>query len=151
MSDRPLAYVLILAGMLPTWACAKKMNEKSVVPSGSHEVGAGTAADSSKPIDLGKWRETPCLVGRSATQADVAAGRAVFATSGAESRPIDLSLPRCALHIDQATGEKTPVILIQAEESKGLKIVGYRFLGGGDGACLLSELELLDGPDERFR
>jgi hypothetical protein len=141
----------MLAGMLPTWACAKKMSEKPAVPAVSHEGGAGIAADSSKPIDLGKWRETPCLAGRPATQADVAAGRAVFSTSGGESRPIDLGLPRCALHSDQATGKKTPVIIIQAEEAKGLKIVGYRLLGGGYGACLLSELELLDGPDGRFR
>ena len=152
MSDRSLAYVFVLAGMLSGWACAERVSRQSVVvaPAGSREVRAGTAVDISKPIDLGRWRETPCLVGRPATQSDVAAGWAAFATSGAESRPIDLGIPRCAFHVDQATGKKTPVILIQAEEAKGLKMVGYRFIGGGDGACLLSELELLDGP-ERFR
>jgi hypothetical protein len=80
----------------------------------------------------------------------VAAGRAVFAAPGAGSRPIDLNLPRCAIHTEEETGRKTPVIIVQAEEIGGMKTIGYRMMSGDDGACLLSELELLDGPDERF-
>lgn len=103
------------------------------------------------PIEIAHWRKTPCLTGRAATQDDVAAGRAVFAAPGAGSQPIDLKLPRCAIHTDQQTGKKTPVILVQAEDARGNKTVGYRFLDGAEGVCLLSELELLDGPDERFK
>jgi hypothetical protein len=103
------------------------------------------------PFGLADWRETPCLTGRAATQEDVGAGRAVFAASGAESKPIDLKLPRCAIHTDQQTGKKTPVIVVQAEDVRGNKTIGFRFLSGAQGVCLLFELELLDGPDDRFK
>lgn len=103
------------------------------------------------PIDLAHWRETPCLRGRAATQEDVGAGRAVFAAPGADAKPIDLKLPRCAIHTDEETGKRTPVIVVQAEDVRGLKTVGYRDLSGSEGVCLLSELELLDGPNDRFK
>jgi hypothetical protein len=91
------------------------------------------------------------LTGRAATQQDVGAGRAVFAAPGSGSQPIDLKLPRCAIHTDQQTGKKTPVIVVQAEDARGIKTIGYRFVSGAEGVCLLSELEFLDGPDERFK
>lgn len=103
------------------------------------------------PIDIANWRETPCLTGRPATQDDVGAGRSVFAAPGADSKPIDLKLPLCAIHTDLETGKKTPVILVQAEDVNGNQTVGYRYLSGAGGVCLLFELELLDEPDDRFK
>lgn len=82
---------------------------------------------------------------------DAAAGHAVFVAPGAVSQPIDLNLPRCAVHTDQETGKKTPVIVIQAENVGGKETIGYRSLNGQFGVCLLWELELLDEPDDRFR
>ena len=77
--------------------------------------------------------------------------QSVFAAPGADSQPMDLKLPRCAIHKDQETGKQTPVIVVQAEDVKGNKTVGFRSLSGGNGVCLLFELELLDGPDDRFK
>ena len=82
---------------------------------------------------------------------DVAAGRAVFAAPGSGSQPIDLKLPRCAIHSDQETGKKTPVIVVQAEDVGGKKTIGFRYLNGADGVCMLFELELVGGPDDRFK
>jgi len=104
-----------------------------------------------KPVDISHWRDTPSLTGRAATLDDVGAGRAVFAAPSASSQPIDLHIPRCAIHTDQQTGRKTPVIVVQAEDVGGRKTIGFRFLTGAEGVCLLSELELLDGPDDRFK
>jgi hypothetical protein len=104
-----------------------------------------------KPIDLANWKETPCLTGRAATVDDVAAGRAMFAAPGSDSKPIDLKLPRCAIHTDEKTGTKVPVIVVQAEDVGGKKTIGFRFLNGGTGVDMLFELQLLDGPDDRFR
>src|ERR1051326_3920713 len=132
---------LSLMGIFSFLGCSKRTSEPTTL--------AKSAA--LHPIDIAHWRETPCLIGRAATQEDVGAGRAVFAAPGARSQPIDLKLPRCAIHNDQQTGKKTPVIVLQAEDSRGIKTIGYRFLNGAEGVCLLSELELLDGPDERFK
>ena len=121
--------------------CSKQRSE----PTASVHSGAIS------PIDLARWQETPCLTGRAATQDDVVTGRAVFAVPGARGQPIDLKLPRCAIHTDQQTGKKTPVIVVQAEDTKGSKTIGFRFLSGAEGVCLLSEVELTDGPDDRFK
>ena len=64
--------------------------------------------------------------------------------------PLDIQIPQYAWHVDQASRKRTAVILIQAEESSGIKAVGYRELGSSSlGAALLSEMVLLgtDKPD----
>lgn len=100
-------------------------------------------------IDIKHWRQTPCVSGRAATDADVNAGRAVFAVGGV---PVELDLPACAIVSEEEVGEPTPVILIQAERlDDGTVAVGYRFLDGGTGIASLDDVELLSEPDERFR
>jgi hypothetical protein len=103
------------------------------------------------PIDMGMWKNTPCIEGRVATKEDVKKGLAVFYIENSDDiKPINIHLPACAIHIDQETKKETPVILIQAEKSQGQELIGYRFLNGGNGIALLFELKLIDKPDERF-
>lgn len=100
------------------------------------------------PIDRKSWRKTPVTEGRAATDADVEAGRAVFAVGG---EPVELDLPSCAIVREEGIGEETPVILIQAERlDDGTVALGYRLLDGGMGIATLDETELLSEPDERF-
>ena len=101
------------------------------------------------PIDMKNWRQTPSVSGRTATDADVNAGRAVFAVGG---EPVELDLPSCAIVTEEEVGEPTPVIVIQAERLEdGTVALGYRFLDGGTGIASLDDVELLSEPDERFR
>jgi hypothetical protein len=101
------------------------------------------------PIDLKKWRATPFIEGRAATEHDVDQGHAVFAVGG---EPVELDLPSCAIVREEGVGEATPVILIQAERlDDGTVAVGYRLLTGGSGVATLDDVELLSEPDERFR
>jgi hypothetical protein len=89
---------------------------------------------------------------RLATEADVKEGRAVFFVTGDPSvKPLDLALPCCAIWNDTEKKRAVPVIVIQAVQSAKVTAVGFRFLAGGNGVCLLSELEILKGPDERFK
>ncbi|SEE14292.1 hypothetical protein SAMN04490198_0646 [Pseudomonas palleroniana] len=96
------------------------------------------------------WPDLPqsCFVsGRSATSVDVDTGCAAFLINvkgKAAGTPIKLDIPQYALHIDEATGKETPVIIIQAEENGDIKAVGYRELGTEQlGAALLREVRLL--------
>ena len=96
------------------------------------------------------WPDLPktCFVsGRSATSADLESGCAAFLINvkgQAAGTPIKLDIPQYAMHIDEATGKETPVILIQAEENGEVKAVGYRELGSDQlGAALLREVRLL--------
>jgi hypothetical protein len=107
------------------------------------------------PIAMPNWRETPCIRGRAATEDDANAGRAVFfldLSEGQHSQSVDLDLPRCAILHEEGEGD-LPVIVIQAEVGNNgtvQHIAGYRPLTGGNGICMLYQLELLPGPDHRF-
>lgn len=96
------------------------------------------------------WPDLPksCFVsGRSATSMDIDTGCAAFLINvkgQAAGTPIKLDIPQYAMHVDEATGKETPVILIQAEENGEVKAVGYRELGTDQlGAALLREVRLL--------
>ena len=109
------------------------------------------------PIAMASWHATPCIRGQVATEADVKDGRAVFyldLSAGQKSRPFDLALPCCAI-LHGENDRDVPVIVIQIETSinsvNEVKIfAGYRMLAGGNGVCLLNELEVLNEPDGRF-
>ncbi len=104
------------------------------------------------PIHSAAWKTVPCVADRVATEQDVKEGRAVFYVSGPPGsvRPMAISLPHCAIWHDREHSRDVPVICVQAEQNEKVQAVGIRFLTGGNGVCLLSELTLLDGPDERF-
>jgi hypothetical protein len=96
------------------------------------------------------WPDLPstCFVsGRAATSADVDSGCAAFlidVKGKAAGTPIKLDIPQYAMHVDEASGNETPVIIIQAEENGEVKAVGYRELGSDQlGAALLREVKLL--------
>ncbi|WP_242168949.1 MULTISPECIES: hypothetical protein [unclassified Pseudomonas] len=96
------------------------------------------------------WPDLPksCFVsGRSATSEDVDTGCAAFLINvqgKAAGTPIKLDIPQYAVHVDEATGKETPVIIIQAEENGEIKAVGYKELGTDQlGAALLREVRLL--------
>ena len=102
-----------------------------------------------EPIDMKRWRATPHVAGRTATDADVNAGRAVFAVGG---EPVDLGVPACAIVREDGIGEPTPVIVIQAERlDDGTVALGFRIVDGGTGIAPLDDVEFLSEPDERFR
>lgn len=100
-----------------------------------------------EPIALAGWRTLPHVAGRVATEADVREGRAVFfltALDGVEAAPHGMDLPALAVHVEEGTGVRTPVVVIQAERARERCIVGVRFFNGGNRICLLGELELIE-------
>ena len=65
--------------------------------------------------------------GRQATEEDINSGAAVFMlqVDGKNiGRPIDILIPQYAVHIDQETGERVNVIIIQAEETDDSQAIG---------------------------
>lgn len=96
-----------------------------------------------------RWRSTPAIEGRAATEFDVNAGRAVFAIDG---EPVEIDLPSCAIVQEEGIGEPTPVVVIQVERlDDGSVVAGYRLLDGGTGIADFEDVEFLAEPDERFR
>jgi hypothetical protein len=99
------------------------------------------------PVSLDNWEDVLFIKGRVATEEDVKLGRAVFYINNEKSKtdhgPIDIQIPSLAHHIDQETGERTLVVVIQAEKANEQEVVGLRYFEGGNGACLLFELEFV--------
>ena len=65
--------------------------------------------------------------GRVATQEDINDGAAVFILQSEGvpiGSPMKIAVPQYAIHTNVETNEKTKVIIIQAEEAKGQKVIG---------------------------
>jgi hypothetical protein len=84
------------------------------------------------------------IAGRTATRADVAAGRAVFSaeSSGvAAGKPLKIAIPQYAYY--KEGDKRTPVIVVQAEEAQGLMLVGVRLANGKSLILPLKSIQLL--------
>ena len=106
------------------------------------------------PIEPSAWGSVPVTRGRLATEADVRAGCAVFYLEEAEepdAAPLAVLIPALAVLRDEQKQGDVIVVAIQAERSFEKRLVGYRFLTGGNGICTLGELEWIDASDPRFR
>jgi hypothetical protein len=96
----------------------------------------------------GGWPELPktgFISGRPASEKDVADGNAIFVAKANDryiGMPLNIVIPQYAYHVEQG-GQKTPVIVVQAEEANGIKIVGLRDFEGKESAATLGELQLL--------
>lgn len=94
------------------------------------------------PITKDKWASVGYVSGRLANQEDINIGQAVFyANSGNE--PYDIPLPARAIHTDVDTGQKTDVVIIQAELGPNGVIIGARYFEGGQLIGLLHEFDIL--------
>lgn len=84
---------------------------------------------------------------RSATEADINEGAAVFLlqSEGANiGSPMNLDIPQYAIHTDGETGEKSNVVVIQAEEANGQQVIGALIVGSNEFmAGLANEFNLL--------
>lgn len=93
------------------------------------------------------WPDLPTegfVGGQVATDADVMAGRAVFAQGGApgQTTPISLQIPQYACWTSEDAGRQR-VILIQAEHGPPGDIVGLRTARGEEIVATLPEIQLL--------
>ncbi len=99
------------------------------------------------PIVWPDLKTVKFVAGRAATDTDVSEDRAVFVLKSGETpigRPLDISIPQYAIHIDGETKQRTPCVLIQAEKAGETKYCGCRSIADGKYLVgLLGEFELL--------
>jgi hypothetical protein len=68
-----------------------------------------------------------------------------------DTGPLAVPIPALAVLRDEDAQCDEIVVAIQAERTFEKRLVGYRFLNGGNGICTLEELEWIDALDSRFR
>jgi hypothetical protein len=121
-----LLMIAIIAGVTPLWA---QPNSAQQVPKQS-------------------WPPLPTsgfISGRAATDKDVLDGNAVFALRAYGvpfGKPLDVAIPQYA-YLTKRGQRPIPVIVVQAELGKSLKIFGVRDLSGKAATAKESELQLL--------
>jgi hypothetical protein len=96
------------------------------------------------PIPLAQWRRVPHTSGRVATEEDVKAGRAAFYLGNLDevpARPAAMELPALAWWPQDDSGPRRLCVVIQAERSDLQCTLGVRFIDGGNGVCLLDDLD----------
>ena len=87
---------------------------------------------------------TGFISGRPATDKDVSDGNAVFVLRAygiAFGKPLDVTIPQ--YYLTKRGQQAVPVIVMQAEQGKGIRIFGLRGLDGKTATARESELRLL--------
>ena len=106
---------------------------------------AAAAAAQTAPVN---WPPLPTkgfVSGRPATDKDVAAGNAVFVLKAYGTyfgKPMDIAIPQYA-YFTKRSEKPEPVLVIQAEIGKGIKLFGVREFDGKTATARDYELQLL--------
>jgi len=130
---------LVLLTMLFTIAAALTpgLAQQSSAPQSPAQPGAAQS-----------WPRLPTsgfIAGRAATAKDVADGNAVFvlrAYGVPFGKPLDVTIPQYA-YLTKRGQQPVQVIVVQAEQGKGIKIFGVRDLSGKAATARESEVRLL--------
>lgn len=88
---------------------------------------------------------------RLATEEDLSQGAAVFLMKPDNQnpgKPINIPLPQYAIHTDDLSGEKSNVVVIQAEEAKGQQVFGALVIATNTHMAGLSSEFLLLGENK---
>ena len=94
------------------------------------------------------WPDLPVkgfIFGRAATEKDVQDGNAIFVTKAGNTvigKPLPVTIPQYA-YWKKSADKNVPVVIIQAEEAKGVQIIGFRDLTGAAGAATVPEMIFL--------
>jgi len=138
-----LAVVLTIAGSFFVPALA----QQSTAPQSS--APQSPAPQSSTPHSAAQsWPPLPTngfIAGRAATAKDVADGNAVFvlrAYGVPFGKPLDVTIPQYA-YLTKRGQQPVQVIVVQAEQGKGIKIFGTRDLSGKAATARETEVQLL--------
>lgn len=92
------------------------------------------------------WKDTPVLMGKLATEADLVAGVAVFHQAGAGEPYSERQLPaRAVASLDGEAGVNVTVVQIEVSAAGTIVCGAKPDDGSGDIVCLIEELEFLEG------
>ncbi|HEV2626642.1 MAG TPA: hypothetical protein VGV62_16310 [Xanthobacteraceae bacterium] len=128
---------LTIAAALTPGLAQQSLAPQSPVPSAEPAAGA---APSWPPLPTSGF-----IAGRPATAKDVADGNAIFvlrAYGAPFGKPLDITIPQYA-YVTKRGQQPVAVIVVQAEQGKGIKIFGVRDRSGKPVTARESEIQLM--------
>jgi hypothetical protein len=134
---------LVLLTMLSTIAAGLM---SALLPGSAQQ--SSTSQSSAQSGAAQSWPALPTsgfIAGRPATDKDVADGNAVFvlrAYGVPFGKPLDVTIPQYA-YLTKRGRQPVQVIVVQAEQGKGIKIFGVRDRSGKAATARESEVQLL--------
>jgi len=134
---------LVLLTMLSTIAAGLM---SALLPGSAQQ--SSTSQSSAQSGAAQSWPALPMsgfIAGRPATDKDVADGNAVFvlrAYGVPFGKPLDVTIPQYA-YLTKRGRQPVQVIVVQAEQGKGIKIFGVRDRSGKAATARESEVQLL--------
>ena len=98
------------------------------------------------PVDIANWKNVPVINGRMPTLEETMNGSSLIYVDPAEyptATVLGLTMPKLATFNNPNSGREDVIIVIQAFSIDADSIVGFRFLNGGNGTALISDVKFL--------
>lgn len=97
-------------------------------------------------VNIADWKNVPVINGRMPTKEETQSPASLIYVDPAEypqAKVIGMTLPKLATFNNPNSGREDLIIVIQAFTIDADSIVGFRFLNGGNGTALISDIHIL--------
>ena len=110
-------------------------------------------------VNIGDWKNVPAVNGRMPTMEETQNGSSLIYVDPKEypgAKVLGITMPKLATFNNPNSGKEDLIIVFQAFRIDADSIVGFRFLNGGNGTALISDVHFLSDeeiakiPDSRF-
>lgn len=101
-------------------------------------------------VNIANWKDVPVVNGRMPTLEETQSGAALIYVDPNEypgAKVLGISMPKLATFNNQNSGKDDLIIVFQAFRIDADSIVGFRFLNGGNGTALISDVKFLSDEE----
>ncbi|MBK7130135.1 MAG: hypothetical protein IPM74_19580 [Crocinitomicaceae bacterium] len=101
-------------------------------------------------VDIADWKNVPVINGRMPTEEETQNGASLVYVDPAEyptATVLGITMPKLATYFNPNSGREDFIIVIQAFTIDADSIVGFRFLNGGNGTALISDVKFLSDDE----
>ncbi|MBL7897788.1 MAG: hypothetical protein JNJ99_04570 [Crocinitomicaceae bacterium] len=165
MKSKILKKGVILAGAYLLFACSQGnsadttnsedtlVQQEDHVPSQPHNFVGWYCPDNLNglpAVDIANWKDVPVVNGRMPTLEETQSGAALIYVDPKEypgATVLGITMPKLATFNNPNSGKEDLIIVFQAFRIDADSIVGFRFLNGGNGTALISDVKILSDEE----
>lgn len=101
-------------------------------------------------VDIADWKNVPVVNGRMPTLEETQSGASLIYVDPKEfpdAKVLGITMPKLATFNNRNSGKEDLIIVFQAFRIDADSIVGFRFLNGGNGTALISDVKFLSDEE----